>query len=110
MKHSYHDWLISLITRLPIPIKTIATSKQNHCQAKFSNVVYSFKKAILTTPVGPFRCLPIMSSLIPLSAVSGLGLSIAKHIMEAHGEQIFVKSKYLRGSEFSFTLENVENF
>ena len=41
---------------------------------------------------------------------SGLGLSIAKHIMEAHGEQIFVKSKYLRGSEFSFTLENVESF
>lgn len=41
---------------------------------------------------------------------SGLGLSIAKHIVEAHGEEIFVKSKYLRGSEFSFTLKKVENF
>lgn len=36
---------------------------------------------------------------------SGLGLSIVKHIIEAHDEQIFVKSKIGRGSEFSFTLE-----
>lgn len=36
---------------------------------------------------------------------SGLGLSIVKHIIEAHDEQIFVKSKNERGSEFSFTLE-----
>jgi len=41
---------------------------------------------------------------------SGLGLSIVKHIIEAHSEQIFVKSKYLRGSDFSFTLEKVEDF
>jgi len=41
---------------------------------------------------------------------SGLGLSIVKHIIEAHSEQIFVKSKYLRGSEFSFTLEKAEDF
>jgi len=41
---------------------------------------------------------------------SGLGLSIAKHIMEAHGQQIFVKSKYLMGSTFSFTLEKVKDF
>jgi two-component system phosphate regulon sensor histidine kinase PhoR len=39
---------------------------------------------------------------------SGLGLSIVKHIVEAHDEEIFVKSKYMRGSEFSFTLEKVE--
>ncbi|RXP59454.1 sensor histidine kinase [Lutibacter sp. HS1-25] len=39
---------------------------------------------------------------------SGLGLSIVKHIVEAHDEEIFVKSKYMRGSEFSFTLEKAE--
>ncbi|NLP57050.1 cell wall metabolism sensor histidine kinase WalK [Lutibacter sp. B1] len=39
---------------------------------------------------------------------SGLGLSIVKHIVEAHGDQIFVKSEYKKGSEFSFTLEKVE--
>ncbi len=39
---------------------------------------------------------------------SGLGLSIVKHIIEAHGETIFVKSEYKKGSEFSFTLEKVE--
>ena len=36
---------------------------------------------------------------------SGLGLSIVKHIVEAHAENILIKSIYKEGSEFSFTLE-----
>jgi len=36
---------------------------------------------------------------------SGLGLSIVKHIIEAHGEKIYVESDFKKGSEFSFTLE-----
>lgn len=36
---------------------------------------------------------------------SGLGLSIVKHIIEAHGEQISVKSELHKGSEFTFTLK-----
>ena len=36
---------------------------------------------------------------------SGLGLSIVKHIIEAHQEQIFVESKIGQGTEFSFTLK-----
>jgi two-component system phosphate regulon sensor histidine kinase PhoR len=36
---------------------------------------------------------------------SGLGLSIVKHIIEAHDENILLKSIYGEGSEFSFTLE-----
>lgn len=36
---------------------------------------------------------------------SGLGLSIVKHIIEAHGEKIYVESVFGVGSEFSFTLE-----
>lgn len=36
---------------------------------------------------------------------SGLGLSIVKHIIEAHQEQIFVESKVGQGTEFSFTLK-----
>lgn len=39
---------------------------------------------------------------------SGLGLSIVKHILEAHNEIILVKSVYGEGSEFSFTLEKVK--
>lgn len=35
---------------------------------------------------------------------SGLGLSIVKHIVEAHQEQIYVESEIAVGSEFSFTL------
>lgn len=35
---------------------------------------------------------------------SGLGLAIVKHIMEAHKEPITVKSEYLEGTKFSFTL------
>lgn len=36
---------------------------------------------------------------------SGLGLSIVKHIIEVHGEKIYVESVVNAGSEFSFTLE-----
>jgi two-component system phosphate regulon sensor histidine kinase PhoR len=36
---------------------------------------------------------------------SGLGLSIVKHIIEAHGEKIYMESVVDVGSEFSFTLE-----
>jgi len=36
---------------------------------------------------------------------SGLGLSIVKHIVEAHIEKIYVESQLGIGSEFSFTLE-----
>lgn len=36
---------------------------------------------------------------------SGLGLSIVKHIVEAHQEQIYVESIYGIGSEFSFTMQ-----
>ena len=39
---------------------------------------------------------------------SGLGLSIVKHIIEAHDEKIFLKSEFGKGSEFSFTLEKLE--
>ena len=39
---------------------------------------------------------------------SGLGLSIVKHIIEAHNEKIFVESTPKVGSEFSFTLSRVK--
>ena len=39
---------------------------------------------------------------------SGLGLSIVKHIIEAHDETILLKSTYGVGSEFSFTLKKAE--
>ena len=40
---------------------------------------------------------------------SGLGLSIVKHIIEAHQQQIFVKSEIGSGTEFSFTLDKYNN-
>ncbi|ALJ05883.1 histidine kinase [Pseudalgibacter alginicilyticus] len=39
---------------------------------------------------------------------SGLGLSIVKHIIEAHDEKIYVESEFDVGSEFSFTLEKAK--
>lgn len=39
---------------------------------------------------------------------SGLGLSIVKHIIEAHNEKIYIESELEVGSEFSFTLEKVK--
>lgn len=40
---------------------------------------------------------------------SGLGLSIVKHLVEAHGEKITVKSEKGKGSEFCFTLETIQD-
>lgn len=40
---------------------------------------------------------------------SGLGLSIVKHIIEAHDQKIYVESDFGVGSEFSFTLKKAEN-
>ncbi|MFC0603147.1 sensor histidine kinase [Winogradskyella pulchriflava] len=39
---------------------------------------------------------------------SGLGLSIVKHILEAHEEKMYVESELGVGSEFSFTLEKTK--
>lgn len=39
---------------------------------------------------------------------SGLGLSIVKHIIEAHQQKIYVDSVFGVGSEFSFTLDKVD--
>lgn len=39
---------------------------------------------------------------------SGLGLAIVKHVIEAHGEKMYVESVLDVGSEFSFTLEKSE--
>jgi two-component system phosphate regulon sensor histidine kinase PhoR len=39
---------------------------------------------------------------------SGLGLSIVKHIVEAHNETILLKSTFTEGSEFSFTLKKAK--
>ncbi|RZK12585.1 MAG: sensor histidine kinase [Flavobacterium sp.] len=39
---------------------------------------------------------------------SGLGLSIVKHIIEAHDEKIYVESQFGIGSEFSFTIEKIK--
>jgi two-component system phosphate regulon sensor histidine kinase PhoR len=39
---------------------------------------------------------------------SGLGLSIVKHIIEAHDEKIYIESQFDIGSEFSFTIEKAK--
>lgn len=40
---------------------------------------------------------------------SGLGLAIVKHIIEAHGENIHVRSTFGEGTTFSFTLQKTES-
>ena len=40
---------------------------------------------------------------------SGLGLSIVKHIIEAHNETIYVESEFGKGTTFLFTLEQFKS-
>jgi len=40
---------------------------------------------------------------------SGLGLSIVKHIIEAHNENIYVESEFGKGTIFSFTLQQFKS-
>lgn len=40
---------------------------------------------------------------------TGLGLAIVKHILEAHGTHLRVQSEKGKGSEFSFSLKNVDS-
>jgi len=40
---------------------------------------------------------------------SGLGLSIVKHIIEAHNENIYVESEFGKGTTFSFTLQQFKS-
>lgn len=40
---------------------------------------------------------------------SGLGLAIVKHIIEAHGQNIHVRSTHGQGTTFSFTLQKLES-
>lgn len=39
---------------------------------------------------------------------SGLGLAIVKHIIEAHNQEIDIHSEYLKGTKFTFSLDNAE--
>ncbi|WGK94962.1 MULTISPECIES: sensor histidine kinase [Flavobacterium] len=41
---------------------------------------------------------------------SGLGLSIVKHIVEAHKQKIYVESEFGVGSEFSFTVDRANKY
>ncbi len=43
--------------------------------ARFSNLVNSRMNASFTTPVGPFRCLPMISSAVPVASEGGAFLS-----------------------------------
>jgi len=38
---------------------------------------------------------------------TGLGLAIVKHIIEAHGQNIIVKSTFSHGTEFSFSVQRI---
>jgi two-component system phosphate regulon sensor histidine kinase PhoR len=94
------------------------TLKMEEAQAKISIIEEERKKNLQISvkdngPGIPAEHLPrlferfyrVDKSRAKMSGGSGLGLSIVKHIVKAHGSQITVISKVDKGTSFSFKLE-----
>jgi signal transduction histidine kinase len=83
-------------------IKIEASSKDGWCQVSVSDNGIGVKEKDLKQIFEPFY--QADSSMTRERKGTGLGLSLVKEIVEMHGGQIRVESKYGKGSRFTFTL------
>jgi len=83
-------------------LKIEAVREDNWCQVSVSDNGSGIKKKNQERIFEPFCQLD--SPLTKEKVGTGLGLTIARQIVEKHGGQIWVESEYGRGSRFTFTL------
>ena len=83
-------------------LKIEVVREDNRCQVSVIDNGIGIKKEDQERIFEPFSRLA--NPLIQKKEGTGLGLRIAKQIIEKHGGQIWVESKYGRGSRFTFTL------
>ena len=83
-------------------LKIEAVREDNRCQVSVIDNGIGIKKEDQERIFEPFS--QLNNPLIQKKEGAGLGLMIAKQIVEKHGGQIWVESEYGKGSRFTFTL------
>ena len=83
-------------------LKIEAVREDNWCQVSVTDNGIGIKKEEQKRIFDPF-C-QLVNPLTEEKGGTGLGLTIAKEIIEHHGGRIWVESKYREGSRFTFTL------
>ena len=63
----FHQTAFHRILVGPRPVPSKNDSEGSEAKAAFSNRVHRSRKTSLTVPVGPFRCLAMMSSAVLVS-------------------------------------------
>ncbi len=83
-------------------LKIEAVRKNDWCQVSLIDNGIGIKKEDQERIFEPFHQLD--NSLAKGKSGTGLGLALAKQIVERHGGKIWVESEYSKGSRFNFTL------
>jgi len=83
-------------------LKIEALRKGDWCQVSVSDNGIGIKKELQEKVFEPFY--QVNNSIVGEKKGTGLGLTLAKQIVEMHGGQIWVESEYGSGSRFIFTL------
>jgi PAS domain S-box-containing protein len=83
-------------------IRIETSGKDGWCQVSVSDNGIGIKEGDLKQIFDPFY--QADSSMTREKKGTGLGLTLVKEIVEMHGGQIWVESKYGKGSRFTFTL------
>ncbi len=88
-------------------LKIEAVRKNDWCQVSVVDNGIGIKKEEQEKIFEPFY--QLANPLIKGKSGTGLGLALARQIVEKHGGKIWVESKYGEGSRFSFTIPLAKN-
>jgi signal transduction histidine kinase len=88
-------------------VKVEVTQEKNWCRVSVIDNGIGIKKEDQAKLFVPF--VQLEKPLDRTKGGTGLGLTIARQIVEKHGGKIFVESEYGKGSRFTFTLPLADN-